>query len=263
MLRSLSFRATPTASLRKKELKELRRKIVVDPQPEDVLLWLKSVEQDSALLVVPEALGKGKGSYVKGQKIDDPTTMFSVYPTRSMIKLQQLFERMLPAKGSVPKEVWRAAKPLKTLLASEEVQKQGVRHTQALVQALRSLSAARQAQQDRQGVRLAPAPTEKEEEAVSVVELETPRMTQADVLEVWQLATDAAQPGLTLTTTPKPATSTASATATRSARSKPAGDAQPASPDASTGRMVRRGKSLNLSRARMDPDSGSRGQGGD
>lgn len=259
MLRSLSFRATPTASLRKKELKELRRKIAADPQPEDVLLWLKSVEQDSALLVVPEALGKGKGAYVKGQLIDP--AVFSVYPTHSMIKLQRLFERMLPAKGSVPKEVWRAAKPLKALLASEEVQKQGVRYTQALVQALRSLSEARQAQQDRQGVRLAPAPTEKEEEAVSVVDLETPRMTPVDVLEAWQLASDAAQPSIT--TNPNPATSAATATATRSARSKPTGDAQPAPPEASTGRMVRRGKSLNLSRARMDPDSRSKGQGGD
>ena len=84
----------------------------MDPQPEDVLLWLKSVEHDSALLVVPETLGKGKGSYVKAQKIDD-RAIFSVYPTRAMIDLQQLFERMLPAKGSVSKDVWRAAKPLK------------------------------------------------------------------------------------------------------------------------------------------------------
>lgn len=204
MLRSLSFRQQ-TQSLGKTALKELQRKIVERPEPQDVLLWLKSVRPDRVLLVVPEDTSIGKPSYVKGEK-PEWILMISQEPTRSMVALQDLFKRMLPAKADVAPEVWRAAKPLKKLLASDEVQKQGVRRTAALIAALEVLSKARQAQLDSQGVRLGPAPTEKDEEAVSVVKLE---------------------------------------------------------PVASTGRMVRRGKSLNLSRARMDPDPRSKGLGGD
>lgn len=200
MLRSLSFRQKPTQSLSPQALQELQRKIAVSPEPQDVLLWLKHVKPDRALLVVPEDESTGKPSYVKQEK-PERLLMISRDPTRSMVALQDLFTRMLPAKAEVAPQVWRAAKPLKKLLASDEVKHQGVRNTQALIEALSALSRARQAQLDRQGVSLEPVPTEKEEEADPsqvALEQEAPLLQPEEVLAAWRLATagDATTPAM-------------------------------------------------------------------
>lgn len=217
-----------------------------------MLLWLKQVKPDRVLLVVPKDASTGKPSYVKSDK-SEWILMISRDPTRSMVALQDLFKRMLPAKADVAPEVWLAAQPLKQLLESEEVKNQGVRKTKALTGALKVLVKARQAQLDRQGVRLEPVPTEKEEEAdpsVVALEQETPLMQPDELVRVWQLATAIDAP---IQPTPQPA-------ASQTSPSKPDADDQKTSPPREKHPLVRRAKSLKLSKSssfRRPPKNGA------
>lgn len=233
MLRSLSFRQKPTPSLSKEALKDLQQKIVANPEPADVLLFLKHVQPDRVLLVVPEGASKDKVAYVKSERAER-LSMIRSDPTLSMRALQTLFKRMLPAKAEVAPEVWAAAKPLKRLLGSDEVKNHGVRHTQALTEALSVLGRARQAQLDRQGVGLEPAPTGKEEASDPLeVVLEMSLVLQGGAPAASDVDAQPARPSPVSHTSPP----------------KPDADDATASPDTPKRSLVRRAKSAQLNRS--------------
>lgn len=255
MLRSLSSRQKLTKALSEDALKELQKKIAVQPEPGDVLLWLRHVKLERSLLLVPEGVSKDmdKAAYVKAEK-SKSLTMIRLDPTDSMVALRNLFERTLPAEVDVSPEVWRASQPLKTLLENARVNNLGVQHTAELTKALKLLSKARQAQIDRQGVSLEPIPTEKEEDAdpsqvALEPEQETHPMPPEELLTLWPLtaASDATQPK------PQPA-------ASHTSPPRPDADDQKTSPTREKHPLVRRAKSLKLSKSssfRRPPKDGA------
>lgn len=178
--------------------KSLAKDIAAQPAADKLLTWLDGVAPDSVLLLTGQPTGT-KGVYVKSVPAKDNDQIVSK-PSPAMKDFQQLLEGLLPVRTEASDDLWQAAQPLAALLQSEAVRQHGVRHTEALVDALKTLCQAQQALRDRQGTGLDAAPVVQpgplpgggspDDGGVSFegVPENADQNTVLDLLQVWALA---------------------------------------------------------------------------
>lgn len=190
MIKSRSFNQVPSPQ------KLLAKDVAAHPTADRLLTWLQGVNAGSVLLLTSKN-GGADGPYVTGIPAKENDWVI-LRPSRAMKDFRQLLKGLLPVRSDASEDLWQAALPLEALLNSDEVRRRGVRHTEALLGALRALSQAQQKWRDRQDVALDTARAGSasdrgsldDEAASSEWEPGSVDLTVLDMQRVWAMAAE-------------------------------------------------------------------------